>query len=92
VKGKRSGWEIDLNAWPRIIAAISPLQGLCRLLLYQAWCLFPAAWITREGVPGPAIYERAIRSNPENADYLFALAQIYHDSIWLDEFTFAAGE
>jgi hypothetical protein len=39
-----------------------------------------AAWITREFKSDPAIYERAIRYDPNNADYHFLLAQIYNSS------------
>jgi tetratricopeptide (TPR) repeat protein len=53
---------------------------LCGLLVYRSWWLFLGAWITRNGTPDPAIYERAIHYDPNNADYRFQLAQIYNYS------------
>ncbi len=75
-----SKWEIELNTWPRKVVAIGLTLGVCGFMFYQTWWLFLAAWITREGVPDPAIYERAIEYDPENADYRFTLAQIYNYS------------
>ena len=50
------------------------------ILVYRTGNLFIAAWITRNGTLDPAIYERAIRYDPKNADYHFILAQIYNHS------------
>ena len=76
-----SRWEIELNTWPRKAVAISLALGVCGFMFYQTWWLFLAAWITRDGTPpDPVIYERAIRYDPDNADYHFALAQIYNYS------------
>ncbi len=75
-----SKWEIELNTWPRKVVAIVLTLGVCGFMFYQTWWLFLAAWITREGIPDPAIYERAIEYDPENADYRFTLAQIYNYS------------
>src|SRR5262249_45561044 len=44
------------------------------------WWIFLAAWITRNQNIDPAIYERAIRYDPQNADYHFVLAEIYNNS------------
>jgi hypothetical protein len=76
----RSKWEIELNTWPRKIIAITLTLGICGFMFYQTWWLFIAAWITRDGVPDPEIYERAVAYDPENADYRFTLAQIYNYS------------
>ena len=76
----RSKWEIELNTWPRKIIAISLTLGICGFMFYQTWWLFLAAWITRDGVPDPEIYERAVAYDPDNADYRFTLAQIYNYS------------
>ncbi len=73
-------WEIQLDTWPRKLIAITLILASCGFLIYRTWWLFLAAWVTRSGAPDPAIYERAIRYDPENADYHFALAQIYNYS------------
>jgi hypothetical protein len=80
VERARSKWEIELNTWPRKLIAIGLTLGVCGFMFYQTWWLFLAAWITRDGTPDPAIYERAIQYDPENADYRFTLAQIYNYS------------
>jgi hypothetical protein len=74
------GWELQLNTWPRRIIAIVLILAASSALIYRTWWLFMAAWITREFNPDPAIYERAIRYNPDNADYHFLLAQIYNSA------------
>ena len=76
----RNKWEIELNTWPRKVIAIGLTMSVCGFMFYQAWWLFLAAWITRDGTPDPAIYERAIEYDPDNADYRFTLAQIYNYS------------
>jgi hypothetical protein len=53
---------------------------MCGVLVYRMSWLFLGAWITRNGTPDPAIYERAIGYDPKNADYHFVLAQIYNYS------------
>src|SRR5262249_3347601 len=73
-------WEIQLNSWPRKIIAITLVVAVCGTLIYRTWWLFLAAWITRSSPPDPAIYERAIRYDPQNADYHFKLAQYYNYS------------
>jgi tetratricopeptide (TPR) repeat protein len=74
------GWELQLNTWPRKFVAIVLILAACGALIYRTWWLFMAAWITREFKPDPAIYERAIGYNPNNADYHFLLGQIYNSS------------
>src|SRR3990172_853424 len=71
-------WEIQLDTWPRKIVAITLVLVTCGTLIYRTWWLFLAAWITRSNTPDPAIYERATKYDPENADYRFILAQIYN--------------
>src|SRR5205809_8144455 len=73
-------WEIQLNTWPRKIIAITLVLLACGALIYRTWWLFLAAWITRSNTPDPAIYERAAKYDPTNADYHFILAQIYNYS------------
>lgn len=73
-------WEIQLNTWPRKLIAITLVLTTCGFLVYRTWWLFLAAWITRNKPPDPAIYEKAIQYDPENADYHFALAQILNYS------------
>ena len=81
----RNKWEIELNTWPRKVIAIGLTLSACGFMFYQTWWLFLAAWITRDGTPDPAIYERAIEYDPENADYRFTLAQIYnYSTLYLD--------
>jgi tetratricopeptide (TPR) repeat protein len=65
---------------PKKVLASVLIVTACGILLYRTWWLFMAAWITRQGNPDPAIYERAIRYDPQNADYHFVLAQIYNYS------------
>jgi len=71
-------WEIPLTTWPRKIIAIVLILATSGLLIYRTWWLFLAAWITRARPMDPAIYERAIQYDPNNADYRFHLAQIYN--------------
>ena len=74
-------WEIQIHTWPRKIIAITIVLVTCGVLIYKTWWLFLAAWITRSGPPygppanplPPAIYERAIRYDPKNADYYTGL-------------------
>ncbi len=73
-------WEIQLDTWPRKLVAITLVLVTCGTLIYRTWWLFLAAWITRAGAPDPAIYERATKYDPSNADYHFILAQIYNYS------------
>ena len=80
MESRRSKWEIELNTWPRKVVAIGLTLGICGFMFYQTWWLFLAAWITRDTPNDPAIYERAIRYDPDNADYRFLLAQIYNYS------------
>jgi len=80
VPAPRSKWEIELNTWPRKVVAISLTFLICGFMFYQTWWLFLAAWITRDNPTDPAIYELAVRYDPENADYRFALAQLYNYS------------
>jgi len=71
-------WEIPLNTWPRRIIAIVLILAASGTLIYRASWLFLAAWITRNKPMDPAVYERAIQYDPNNADYHFVLAQIYN--------------
>ena len=80
MRPSRSKWKIELNTWRRRVIAITLTLGVCGFMFYQTWWLFLAAWITRDGVPDPEIYERAVAYDPENADYRFTLAQIYNYS------------
>ena len=73
-------WEIQINTVPRKIIAITLVLVTCGTLIYRTWWLFLAAWITRNNSPDPAIYERAAKYDPKNADYHFILAQIYNYS------------
>jgi hypothetical protein len=73
-------WEIRIDTWPRKLIAITLVLVACGTLVYRTWWLFLAAWITRSNTPDPAIYERATRYDPKNADYHFVLAQIYNYS------------
>ena len=77
-RSSRSKWEIELNAWPRRIIAITFTLGICGLMFYQTWQLLLAPWLTRDGVSDSEIYERAAACGPDNADYRFTLAQIYN--------------
>ena len=72
--------QIQLNTWPRKLIAISVVVLVAATVIYRTSWLFLAAAITRAGTPDPAIYERAIRYDPKNADYHFVLAQIYNYS------------
>src|SRR5438093_1763180 len=73
-------WEIQLNTRPRKIIAITLVLLTCGALIYRTWWLFLAAWITRSNTPDPAIYEKATKYDPKNADYHFVLAQLYNYS------------
>jgi tetratricopeptide (TPR) repeat protein len=73
-------WEIRIDTWPRKIIAITLVLVTCGTLIYRTWWLFLAAWITRNNPPDPAIYERATKYDPNNADYHFKLAQYYNYS------------
>ena len=72
--------EIQLNTWPRKLIAITLVLVISGAVIYRTWWLFLAAWITRHDKADPAIYERAIKYDPKNADYHFALAHIYNYS------------
>ena len=74
------GWEVQIDTWPRKLLAITLVMVACGILVYRTWWLFLAAWITRTNSPDPAIYEKATKYDPENADYHFVLAQIYNYS------------
>ena len=74
------GLEIQINTWPRRIVAVALVLVACSTLIYRTWGLFLAAWISRSNTPDPAIYERAVKYDPANADYHFILAQIYNYS------------
>ena len=71
---------MGLDTLTRKIIAITLAFAICGVLVYRTSRLFLGAWITRNGTPDPAIYERAIRYDPRNADYHFVLAQIYNYS------------
>ncbi|PYS38399.1 MAG: hypothetical protein DMG14_17795 [Acidobacteria bacterium] len=73
-------WQIRLNSWPRKLIAIALVLVTCGTLLYRTWWLFLAAWITRAHTSEPAIYERATKYDPHNADYHFVLGHIYNYS------------
>jgi tetratricopeptide (TPR) repeat protein len=75
-----NGWEIQIDTWPRKIIAITLVFVACGILIYRTWWLFLAAWITRTNANDPAIYEKAVKYDPKNADYHFVLAQIYNYS------------
>jgi hypothetical protein len=72
--------EIHVNTLFRKFVAIAVIAAASGALVYRMSWLGMAAWITRTNVPDPAIYERAIRYDPKNADYHFVLAQIYNYS------------
>lgn len=66
---------------------ILPLSGLAvRLVAFLAagllvvglWNPLRAAWLTRNEVADPEVYERALGLDPDNPDYHFTLAEIYH--------------
>src|SRR5947208_8810959 len=71
-------WEIRIDTWPRKTIAITLVLVTCGTLIYRTWWLFLAAWITRSNASDPAIYEKAAKYDPKNADYHFKLAQIYN--------------
>ena len=73
-------WQIPLNSWPRKFVAIVLVLITGGILIYRTWGMFLAAWMTRSKIPDPAIYERAIRYDPGNADYHFILGNIYNYS------------
>jgi Tetratricopeptide repeat len=47
-------------------------------LIAGLWGPVRAAWITRDDVADPAVYERALGLDPDNPEYHFTLAEIYH--------------
>src|SRR3954465_15248812 len=77
-KASAQPWEISLHTVPRKVIAIGIILAISGALIYHTWFLFLAAWITRDKPMDPAIYERAIRYDPKNADYHFVLGQIYN--------------
>ncbi len=70
-----------LSSWPRRAALAVPALALSAYAVSQAYGPFLAAWITRSESGDPAIYEQALRYDPDNADYHFSLAQIHHLSV-----------
>ena len=72
--------EIHVDTWPRKLIVVALVLATSATLIYRTSWLFLAAWITRNAPTHPAIYERAIRYDPGNADYHFSLAQIYNYS------------
>ena len=74
-------WEIQVNTWPRKIIAITLVLVTCGTLIYHTWWLFLAAWITRDPLNADAaVYERAVKYDPQNADYHYRLGRIYNYS------------
>ncbi len=74
-------WEIRVDTWARKLIVILIVLSASGVLVYRTWWLFMGAWITRNPpITNPAIYEQAIKYDPQNADYHFALAQIYNYS------------
>src|SRR5262245_7686857 len=69
-----SDWEIPLHTWRRRIIAIVLILAASGILIYRTWWLFLAGWITRSKPMDPGVYERAVRYDPNNADYHFVLA------------------
>src|SRR5438046_5684624 len=70
-------WDIPLHSWRHKLAAIALILTTAAVLIYRNGSLFMAAWITRNGGTDPAVYERAIRYAPENAEYHFRLGRMY---------------
>ena len=73
-------WQFRTSTLPSKIAVMALTLIVCGFLLARMWGPFIAAWMTRNQILDPAIYERAIEYDPENADYRFVLAQIYNYS------------
>src|SRR5437016_188901 len=61
--------RLRFTAWPQKLIAIVVVLAVSGALFYHTWWTFLAAWITRNKTVDPAIYERAIRYDPQNADY-----------------------
>jgi hypothetical protein len=70
-------WNIEVNTWRRKIVAATLILTTCGALAYHTGRQFLAAWITRSGNLDPVIYQRAVRYDPKNPEYHFALGQIY---------------
>jgi tetratricopeptide (TPR) repeat protein len=80
VDDRKRGWEIELNTTFRRAATVAIVLVASGLLFYQTWWVFLAAWITRDPIPDPVVYEGAILYDPDNAGYHFTLGQIYNYS------------
>lgn len=73
-------FQIEINTWVRKLLVVTLTLAACGFMLYRIYGPWRAAWLTRSKIYEPAIYERAIRWNPNNADYHFILGQIYNYS------------
>jgi hypothetical protein len=77
-------WEISLASWPRRLGAIALALIAAAAVETHVWGKAVAAWITRGKPVDPAVYERAIQYDPQNAAYHFRLAQLYNSTAFLD--------
>ena len=76
IRGLKLGLDTLL---PKAIL-ITLVLAICGVLVYRMSWPFLAAWITRNGIATPDIYERAIRYDAKNAEYHFVLGKIYNYS------------
>jgi len=74
-------WQFQLNNRTHRIILVTVVLLLTATFVYRNWWPFLAGWITyRNKPPAPAVYERAIKYDPDNAEYHFVLAQLYNYS------------